>query len=132
MVGYDAIERARMVINDLVALSQSIIILPKLIVTNTLLVDAVGMLILIVITIGTMNRDTNYVPHHMSAAKRMRMEREAIMTSVNGDGNGGNGGNGDDQESGDSSGNANSTGDGDGDSNADGDGNTDGDGNDKQ
>ena len=56
MVGYDAIERARMVINDLVALSQSIIILPKLIVTNTLLVDAVGMLILIVITIG-MNRD---------------------------------------------------------------------------
>ena len=55
MVGYDAIERARMVINDLVALSQSIIILPKLIVTNTL-VDAVGMLIVIVITIG-MNRD---------------------------------------------------------------------------
>mmetsp|Transcript_16949 Transcript_16949/g.25498 ORF Transcript_16949/g.25498 Transcript_16949/m.25498 type:complete len:295 (+) Transcript_16949:446-1330(+) len=73
------------------------------------------------------------MPHHMSAAKRMRMEREAIMTSVNGDGNGGND-NGDDQESGadrmsmaksrkmlaamgDSSGNPNSTGDGDGDGN---------------
>jgi len=55
------------------------------------------------------------------------MEREAIMTSVNGDGNGGNGGNGDDQESGDSSENTNSTGDDDADGNGDGNDNDDND-----